>query len=345
MNKKTVALPSLILLAVILSAIGAESYFYIQGKINVPLNSKKTAKQEFMIQEGESVKQIAADLENENLINGKGFFEVYVWQKKLAARLQAGSYDLSPAMAIPEIVSLFVGGKIKEDEARVAIPEGFSNKEIDKRLAESGLIKAGEFISFDANGDLNLSKNYEFLKDKPQNVGFQGYYFPDTYRYYKNSSLEEIAAKMLDNFDNKLSYDLREEIKRQNKSVFEVVILASITEKEAGYSEDMKKIAGVFQNRLDTSQPLQSDATISYITGSNGAQSTYEDLQIESFYNTYKYAGLPPGPISNPGLEAIKAAIYPEKTDCFYFLTKKNGQAVFSKTYEEHLKNKAKYLQ
>jgi UPF0755 protein len=141
-----------------------------------------------------------------------------------------------------------------------------------------------------------------------------------------------------------LSQDLREEIKRQNKSVFEVIILASIIEKEAKFPEDMKKIAGVFQNRLNAGKPLESDATINYITGSGRAQSTFEDLQIDSPYNTYKYPGLPPGPISNPGMGAIRAAIYPEMNDYLYFLTKRDGKAVFSRTLEEHLENKRKYL-
>ena len=107
----------------------------------------------------------------------------------------------------------------------------------------------------------------------------------------------------------------------------------------------MKKVSSVFRNRLEVGKALESDATINYITNTGRAQSTYEDLKVDSPYNTYKYSGLPPGPISNPGIEAIKAVIYPEKTDYFYFLTKKeNGEAVFSKTYQEHLKNKYKYL-
>ena len=155
------------------------------------------------------------------------------------------------------------------------------------------------------------------------------------------AEIERIDAKKL---MKKIS-DLREEIKKQNKTIFEIVVLASIIEKEAGSSKDMKKVSSVFQNRLEIGKALESDATINYITNTGRAQSTYEDLKSDSPYNTYKYTGLPPGPISNPGIEAIKSAIYPEKTDYFYFLTKKEGgEAVFSKTYQEHLKNKYKYL-
>jgi UPF0755 protein len=332
-----------VILLLVLFAIGIGSYFFIQNRINSPLNSETDIKKEFVIEKGDSVKQIARNLEKEGIINGRDFFEIYVWQKKIAGNLQAGEYELSPSMTIPEIVGLFIKGKVKSNEVVITIPEGFSNDDIDKRLSENGLIKRMEFLSFDKNPSLDLS-GYDFLRDKPEGIGLQGYYFPDTYRYYNDSSVEGIAKKMLDNFDEKLSQDLREEIKRQNKSVFEVIILASIIEKEAKFPEDMKKIAGVFQNRLNAGKPLESDATINYITGSGRAQSTFEDLQIDSPYNTYKYPGLPPGPISNPGMGAIRAAIYPEMNDYLYFLTKRDGKAVFSRTLEEHLENKRKYL-
>ena len=161
---------------------------------------------------------------------------------------------------------------------------------------------------------------------------------------YNDSSIEEIASKMLNNFDLKLTDDLRAEIKGQDKTISEIIILASIIEKEAGNSEDMKKVSSVFTNRLKIGKALESDATINYVTKTGRARSTYEDLEIESPYNTYKYIGLTPSPIANPGIEAIKAAINPEETDYFYFLTKEDGEAVFSITFKEHLKNKYKYL-
>jgi len=342
MNKKKIIL-SIAILIVSLFSIGVGSFFYVQSTINKSYNVQDNASREFIVKEGESVKQISANLEKENLIVGKDFFELYIWQKKIASKLQAGNYMLSSSMTIPEIVEIFISGKVKDNSVAITIPEGFSNKEIDKRLAEKKLIREGEFLDFDKKQSIDLSK-YDFLQDKPKDAGLQGYYFPDTYIYYKNSSLKDIVKKMLDNFDKKLSFELREEIKKQNKSVFETIVLASIIEKEAGFPEDMKKISSIFQNRLNAGQLLQSDATINYITGSGRAQSTLEDLQIDSPFNTYKYVGLPPGPISNPGISAIEAAVYPEKTDYFYFLTKSDGEAVFSKTYNEHLKNKSKYL-
>ncbi|MCK5122826.1 MAG: endolytic transglycosylase MltG [Candidatus Pacebacteria bacterium] len=316
---------------------------YIQNSINTPYNIQDNTKKEFVIQSGESVQQIADNLENENLIKKADLFKFYVWRENLASKLQAGNYELSTMMIIPEIADLFIGGKIKSDQIKITIPEGFLNKEIDERLASNNLIKKGEFVKFDEDHNLDLLR-YSFLEDKPENIGLQGYYFPDTYIYYKDSTIENIVIKMLDNFDNKLSQDLKEEIKKQKKSIFEIIILASIIEKEAGFVEDMGKVASVFQNRLDIGKALESDATINYITGSGRAQSTYDDLKIDSPYNTYKYSGLPPAPISNPGIEAIKAAVYPEETDYFYFLTDKNKKTIFSVSYDEHLRSKSKYL-
>jgi len=332
----------IIILAIFISLLFI-AVIYVQSEINSPHNIQDNIKKDFVIQNGESVQQIADNLQSEHLINNACFFKVYVWKENLANKLQAGSYELSPAMTISEITDLFIGGKIKSAEIKITIPEGFLNKEIDERLTSNNLIKKGEFIKFDENNDLDLSE-YEFLGDKSEIVGLQGYYFPDTYIYYKDSTVENIAKKMLDNFDQKLTQDLREEIKKQDKTIFEIIILASIIEKEAGFVEDMGKVASVFQNRLDIGKALESDATINYITGSGRTRSTYDDLKIDSSYNTYKYPGLPPAPISNPGINAIKAAIYPAKTNYFYFLTAKNGESFFSITYDEHLKNKSKYL-
>jgi UPF0755 protein len=134
--------------------------------------------------------------------------------------------------------------------------------------------------------------------------------------------------------------------RRRIKNLYDILIMASIVEKESPDKKEMPTIAGVFYNRLGIGMPLQSDATINYIVGEGRAQATAQDIEVDSPYNTYKYVGLPPSPICNPGIDAIKAAIYPEKTDYYYFLTTQDGErkTYFSKTYEEHLKNKAKYL-
>ena len=341
-KKKIIVIISVLVFTMFIISIAG--FICLQHIINEPHNINSNTKKEFIIKNGDSVQEITANLQSENLISDMDFFKFYVWQKKISGKLQAGNYELSPSMSIPEIANLFIEGKIKSNKISITIPEGFSNKEIGKRLAENGLIEKEIFINFNEINSLDLLR-YEFLQDKPENAGLQGYYFPDTYEYYKDSSLEDITKKMLDNFNKKLSPELRGEIKKQNKSIFETLILASIIEKEAGFAEDMGKVSSVFHNRLEIDYPLESDATINYITESGRSRSTYEDLQIDSPYNTYKYAGLPPTPICNPGLNAIKAAIYPEETGYFFFLTPSDRKAIFSKTYPEHLKNQSKYLE
>ncbi|MFA6097177.1 MAG: endolytic transglycosylase MltG [Candidatus Paceibacterota bacterium] len=326
------------------AAIASGTYYHVQSQIKAPLVAGSAEEKEFAVQKGESVKDISTNLEKEGLIRGAGYFQVYVWQEKVAEKIQAGKYQLSPSMSIPEIADILMGGKIKNEDVWVTIPEGFMVSDIDRRLAENGLIKEGEFVRMDGDLKMDLSQ-YVFLAGRPEGSGLEGFYFPDTYKYKKGVSVEDIARKMLDNFGRKLSESLQKEIGRQNKTVYETIVLASIIEKEAGSAKDMKKVSSVFHNRLVLGMKLESDATVNYVIRKGRSQATYEDLEINSPFNTYMYAGLPPGPISNPGLDAIIAAIYPDSTDYYYFLTRRdNDQAVFSKTFDEHILNKNRYL-
>ena len=337
MTKKIIL--SIAILFFLLAVVVATSLLYIENKINQPFSSSNTQK-EFVIKNGQGVKEIAANLKNEGLIIGSDYFKIYVWREKIASRLQAGKYNLNSAMTIPEIADIFVKGHTKPNEIQVTIPEGFTIKEIKERLVEKGLIKEDEFLE---GGSINFSR-YNFWEKEMDKDNLEGFLFPDTYKFYQETTVRKIIGKMLDNFDKKLSPEIKEEIKKQNRTIFETIILASIVEKEAGREEDMKKIAGVFLNRLAANYPLQSDATINYVVGKGRRKASYEDLQIDSPYNTYKYNGLPPTPICNPGLNAIKAVVYPANTDYFYFLTDPKGKAYFARTFKEHQKNIAEHL-
>ena len=191
----------------------------------------------------------------------------------------------------------------------------------------------------------DFSQEFNFLKDKPKDLGLEGYLFPDTYEIVKGENAEEFIKIMLQNFDKKLTDDLEQEIKNKNKSIFEIITMASLLEKEVKTHEDKRIVAGIFWKRIETRIPLQSCATIAYIKGENQWQYSYEDTRIKSPYNTYLNLGLPLGPISNPGIDSIEAAIYPKETEYNYFLTNpKTGKTIFSKTYKEHNINKEKYL-
>ena len=305
----------------------------------------------FEIRKGEGIREISFYLEKEGLIKSRLFFRIYVLLKGFSRKLQAGDYLLSPSMTIPEIVQKFVlGDTIKE---KITIIEGWNKKEIADYLEEKGLIDREKF--FNELKVKDWQEKYDFLRDKPTEQDIEGYLFPDTYLidYTINFAIaknvvsareEKIIEKMLNNFDKKLTPELREEISRQKKTIFEIVTMASMLEKEVKNFEDKKLVSGILWKRLENGIPLQVDATITYITGKKKKEILVEETEIDSPYNTYKYPGLPIGPISNPGLDSILAAIYPKESEFWYYLSTPDGKTIFSKTLEEHNIAKAKYL-
>ena len=294
------------------------------------------------IQNGESVKEIGKNLAEQSLIKSSFWFEAYVWLSKNQSNLQAGKYSISPTSSIVQITEMISHGQVTESDIWVTIPEGFTQKQIVARLVEGGLDIAKNINTATID---NFGTDYQFLSDAPQKANLEGFLFPDTYKFKEDVSLQEILTKMLDNFDRKLTPQMRQDIAGQNRSIFEIVIMASILEKEVKTTNDRKIAAGIFWKRVNDKYPLESDATLSYIFGDTQARHTQEQTKIDSPYNTYKYIGLPLGPIDNPGLDAIGAAIYPQESDYYFFLTKPDtGEAVFAKTLDEQNLNKVKYL-
>ncbi len=321
--------------------IGCSAGLFYYYQITTPAGLSEQAV-EFSISQGEGVKSIARALKDKNLISSQFYFEVYVWSKKLERNFIAGSYSLSARLNIKAIVAKLT--KPGESEQTITIIEGWNNREIAKYLANQNLGSAENFLQL-VSHDLNkFVVKYDFLQDKPEGADLEGYLFPDTYRIFKNAAVEEIVFKLLDNFDKKLTSQWREDIKKNQRSIFEVITLASIIEKEVREPNDMAQVADIFYKRLRAGIALQSDATVNYITGKGLTQPTAADLLIDHPYNTYKYKGLTPTPIANPGLAAIYAAIYPSLNPYYYFLTTTEGKVIYSKTYQEHLQNKRKYL-
>ncbi len=328
MKKILILIPILFVLAIVLA-----SGFFVLYQIRTPLAVIGESKT-IVIARGAGVKLIAAQLEQEKLIRGAFYFEAYIYLKNIK-NLQAGEYEISPAMGISEIADILSGGKVNKNEVKITIPEGFTVKQIDERLAAAGLIKSGDLINYNQQ----QTSNYKLLTSN-----LEGYLFPDTYIFSKKAAIQDIVGKITDNLNEKITPEMSAEIQKQGKSLNDILVMASIVQQEAVSSEEMPKIAGVFYNRLAIGMPLQSDATINYITGQDHRQATIEETKINSPYNTYLNKGLPPAPICNPGLDAIKAAIWPEKSDYLYFLHPLNVPTVFSKTLEEHNLNKAKWL-
>lgn len=309
--------------------------YQISKKNENPLGQK-----EFEIQRGEGVKIIAEHLFGQGIIKRPFWFKFYVAVSGRRSRFVDGLYNVRTDWNIKEVIDALLD-QPKAKEIEITLLEGWNTDEIDKYLFEQGLIEKEDVVSA---SKAYKSGKWDFLKDRPWTTSLEGYLYPDTYRVYKQSSAEEIVEKMLSNFDRKLTPDLRQEIGRQGKKIFNVVTMASIVEKEMFGYDDRRIVAEIFWKRIKAGIPLQSDATINFITNKGMVQPTYADLKIDNKYNTYKYYGLPPGPISNPSIEAIKATIYPAETAYWYFLTTPDGKIIYSKTHDEHLANKRKYL-
>ncbi|MDO8509951.1 MAG: endolytic transglycosylase MltG [bacterium] len=254
-------------------------------------------------------------------------------------------------------------------EINITIIPGWNLRQIAENWVAKGLVKTPDELynlvgepakNYSANsagaprfdwantqGRFDLSSNTSTLlvlfSDLGRNVTYEGYFLPETYRVYADAKLEDVVKKIFGVLDKKITLEMRVDIKKQNKSFFEILTMASIIEKEAPTGE-MAKVADIFWRRHDMNWALQSCATVNYITGKSDPAINSTDRQINSLYNTYKYPGLPLGPIGNPSLNAIKATIYPEKNDYWYFMSDPDGGMHYAKTLDEHNANVRKYL-
>ena len=193
--------------------------------------------------------------------------------------------------------------------------------------------------------DASGTPRFPLLNTKEANVSYEGYLFPDTYQVYADAKVEDVLKRIFDNLEEKITSETRAEIKRQNKTFFEVLIMASLLEEEVKDESDRAKVADILWRRLARGWALQVDSSVHYAVNRTGTVfTTSKERQVDSLYNTYKYPGLPLGPISNPGLLAIKAALYPSPNNYWYFLSDEEGKIHYARTLEEHNLNKAKYL-
>jgi UPF0755 protein len=285
----------------------------------------------FQIQEGQNLTQVAKNLKTNGFIQAESMFCAYVMLEEKEKDLKYGVYKFSSNDTFFSIADKIIQGDTYT--IKITIPEGFNIKQIDERLAENQLIERESLI--------NSEITTEFAE---RGAGLEGFLFPDTYYFFPSANIEEITQEFLNNFDSKLNSELRQEIKNQSKTIFEIITMASLLEKEVQTLEDKKIVSGILWKRIKTQMPLQVDATITYITDKKSTKVSFEDLEIDSLYNTYKYRGLPAGPICNPGLESVKAAIYPESSQYWYYISTREGETKFARTLKEHNINIAKYL-
>lgn len=330
--------------------------FFAWQQVNSSFDKSNT-KRDFVINRGETVKDVGHNLAKASIIKLNFYFDLYIHFFKRDAKFQAGTYELNTMMSIKSIADKLALGQATVMEQEIKIIEGWNIKDIDAYLSKKNIIPVGQFFQVASQPIEKIKKNiklenFAFLNDISQSVNLEGFLSPDTYKIYKEASVDDIILKLLENFEKKLTSKMLDDIKKQKKDLYSVLIMASLLEKEAvidptgkNLNKDAEIISGIFWKRLANRQYLESCATLAYILGENKPQFTYEDTHIDSPYNTYRNFGLPPGPICNPSLEAIKAAIYPETSEYFFFLNDLlSKKTIFSRTYDEHLTNKAKYL-
>lgn len=292
------------------------------------------AEQHFTVRSGETISSIANNLQTDKLIRSAWGFKLYL---KLTGKVivQPGIYQLSPAYWLPRVANTIASGSTAN--VTLTVPEGYTLEQIAELAASKEVAAKDEFLATAKS----FPPDYDFLKYKPAANSLEGFLFPDTYRLIKGNATEAIRM-MLDNFEIKYSSDIKPELR--DKNLYEVLIIASLVEKEAKTQVDREQIAGVLYNRLAKGMKLDVDATVRYAINDWKKALTKEDLSIDSPYNTRRYAGLPPTPICNPGLAAIKAALNPPKSDYYYYLTDYQGVTHYAKTLQEHANNKLKYL-
>lgn len=293
----------------------------------LPEDPGSTRLQVFEVPYGTSLRQVGERLKSRGLIRSRLAFEIYVRLNPKKRMVKAGRYQLGPGMNLFRVVKELRRGI--PSQIRITIPEGLTAQEIADLFSKKGLADRERFL--------------KLLKD-PQFIGgligeewktiSEGYLFPDTYDFSLDVTEEEIIAKMAKRFLEVFESEVEAAPPSRKR---ELLIIASIVEKEAKKADERPIIAGIFYNRLRRGYPLQSCATVQYALGKHKERLYYKDLEVVSPYNTYLYSGLPPGPIANPGLDSIRAAASPAKVDYLYFVAKPDGSHIFSTTYQQHL--------
>ncbi len=328
----------LIILVLALALTFVVSCGQITESLREPVDPKDTTPVEFEVKKGDNWGTVSGRLSEMKLVSNSSVVKSYVSEKKLSNKLQPGKYTLKKSMNLGQIIAELTKPTVKKETVKVTIPEGFETKMIAELLEKKKAIKSSKKF-------LKIVKeekfDYDFLKDVDRKTYLEGYLFPDTYEFYKESDEREVAERLLSRFNEIYNDKYRARAKELNMTDKEVITLASIIQREARAMKEFPIVSSVFHNRIGKKMKLQACSTVQYVINERKDVLSNEDIKIESPYNTYKYAGLPPAPISSVGDAAIKAALYPEKTDYLYFVVQNmgDGSHYFAKTYNEHLNN------
>ncbi|HET9658849.1 MAG TPA: endolytic transglycosylase MltG [Thermomicrobiales bacterium] len=305
------------------------------------------------ISEDDTPDEVAKLLEDNGLINSKTYFTGRM--RVVNSELEPGSYRLTKGMTVGDIIDTITGnasssgdsgesGGSSADNAALSITviEGWRTEQIADELVNLGW--NGTFDDFMQAAQSYPSDNYAFLADRPEGASLEGYLFPDTYNFDPDSSADEIIESMLNNFDAKVPQEMRDRAGEMGLSLYQVLTFASLVEREAAVSEERPIIADIYEKRYTEGWRLEADPTVQYALGTHDEwwpELSGEDLYDDSPYNTYQVDGLPPGPIANPGYASIRAVLFPQPTDYYYFYAKADdsGYHLFATTSDEQQQN------
>ncbi|MFC7393240.1 endolytic transglycosylase MltG [Scopulibacillus cellulosilyticus] len=331
-----------VIVLIILIAAAVCGIFYVKNAL-APVDKSSAKKVTVQIPSGTSSVKIGQILKEKGIINNASVFRYYAKYKN-ESNFKAGTYLFSPSMSTNEIIQSLNSGRNQSAALQITVPEGWWVKDIAHRIAQQTNLNEKDILNKMQDRNYikqHYMKDYPFLTDEILNkqikYPLEGYLFPATYRFsQKNPSLDTIIKAMLDKTQDVLGKYQKQINNNKLGSVHKILTMASLLEGEAQSLPDLKKVSGVFYNRLDKGMPLQTDPTIAYAKQKHLYHTTYKDLDIKSPYNTYKNKGLPVGPINNPGEEAIEAVLNPIKSDDLYFFARPNGEVIFTKTLKEH---------
>lgn len=335
------AIVSIIVFLII--GVGAGVTLYVINGLQ-PVNPQEREVR-ITIEPGSSSSQIAKLLEEKGVIRNQTVFNYYSRYMNQGSRFQAGIYDFEIGLSHEEIIEKLNNGEVVEAEMiRFTIPEGFNVRQIQQLLAQKGFVNEERFMELVQQG--------EFMQDQVQSIPdneqilyrLEGYLFPETYEMKKDSKEEDIINRMLTELERKLNSlpkDWPEALESIGLTFHEMLTVASMIEREVVVPKERPIVSGIIQNRLAAGMKLELDATVQYLFEEQKEVVTYADLEIDSPYNTYENVGLPPGPVASPSLDAIRAALYPEESEFYFYVTKKDGTSehYFGKTYNDHMDN------
>lgn len=308
---------------------------------NVPMDPKNVAPVDVSVARGAGTKVIARRLAEAGLLRSRAGFLLRVVLQGERGKLKAGRYRFTRAESGAEILRRLVAGDALPEDVAVTIPEGLTLQEIAARFAASGIAEADAFRA--AARVENFRNDFPFLRDVPDGA-LEGYLFPETYRFFPVTDPSVVIRRMLGEFEQQFKAAANDAGGLHGRVAHDVVTMASIVEREVRSAEDRRLVAGILWSRLRQGIALQADATVRYALDSWDRPLTARDLQVDSPYNTRRYRGLPPGPISVPGAESLRAAFNPKESDYFYYLSAPDGKTIFSKTLKEHETAVQKYL-